>query len=86
MRHQLKILPEYFDAIDSMAKEFEIRKDDRGFAVGDTLELSEHDGGEYTGRRMIVSVTYITDFGQSPGYVAMGIKVRSGFIYQGGQR
>ena len=37
--HQLKTWPEYWDAVFSGAKTFEARKDDRGFQVGDTLEL-----------------------------------------------
>ena len=39
--HELKIWPQYFDAIASGIKTFEVRKDDRGFAVGDTLVLKE---------------------------------------------
>lgn len=39
MIHDLKCWREFFDAIERGDKTFEIRKDDRGFAVGDTLRL-----------------------------------------------
>lgn len=47
--HDLKILPEYFEAVTSGMKTFELRKDDRGFATGDHVVLWEWDG-EYTHR------------------------------------
>ena len=39
--HDLKIAPEYFDAVDSGEKTFEIRLNDRDFKVGDTVVLRE---------------------------------------------
>ena len=50
MIHELKILPEYFEAVAGGAKSFELRKDDRGFTVGDEIILKEWNGTEYTGR------------------------------------
>lgn len=43
--HTLKVWPQYFDALDSGGKTFELRKDDRTprFAVGDVLRLREWD-------------------------------------------
>ncbi|MCX2854258.1 MULTISPECIES: ASCH/PUA domain-containing protein [Bacillus] len=73
VRHHLKILPEYFEALKDGRKTFEIRHDDRGFKEGDTLSLNEWQDG-YTGRSIDVHVTYITDFEQKPGYVVLGIQ------------
>lgn len=39
MNHELKTWPEFFDAVASGAKTFEVRRDDRGFQVGDRLVL-----------------------------------------------
>ncbi|MGG4123635.1 ASCH/PUA domain-containing protein [Bacillus licheniformis] len=75
IRHQLKILPEYFDRVCTGEKTFEIRKNDRGFKVGDLLELYEYipEKDEYTGRVMVREVTYMTDYAQKDNYVVMAI-------------
>ncbi len=47
-RHDLKLNDRYFDAVTNAVKTFEVRKDDRGFRVGDTLVLHRvNDQGEY---------------------------------------
>jgi ASC-1-like (ASCH) protein len=87
--HELKIWPQYFDAVANGTKTFEIRfEGDRDYAVGDTLILKEwresrlgkKDGkmwqydAEYTGREVVVHVTYILrGFGLQPGYVCLAI-------------
>lgn len=78
MEHELKIYPKYFDAIINGEKMFEIRKNDRGFCVGDTILLREWDNIKYSGHELKVVITYILDdkfIGLSPGYVALGIKI-----------
>lgn len=41
--HILKTWPESFRALKSGAKKHEVRKDDRGFMVGDFLRLDEYE-------------------------------------------
>ena len=79
MIHELKILPEYFNAVISGEKTFEIRKNDRPFHKGDLLALNEFDGQHWTGNSCLVYVDYILN---NPDYVKkdmviMGIKPRS---------
>lgn len=72
MLHVLKCWPESFSAIVSGTKRFEVRADDRGgYAVDHILHLHEwepaedydpvknRDAGEYTGRELVVHVTYV---------------------------
>ena len=78
MIHELKILPEYFEAVLSGEKTFEIRKCDRPFCKGDLLALNEYDPVHsiYTGKSCLVYVDYIfsnADYCKS-GYVVMSIK------------
>ena len=59
--HYLKIWPEPFAAVLDGRKRFEVRRDDRGYAVGDVLHLREWvpDRGAYTGRVQTRTVSYI---------------------------
>jgi hypothetical protein len=69
--HQLKTWPEYFDAILEGRKQFEYRRNDRNFQVGDFLclrewkpegfadDFGERIQGNYTGREIIRRVTYL---------------------------
>lgn len=43
MRHVLKTHPAMFRAVRDGRKNFEVRKDDRAFQAGDTVELKFHD-------------------------------------------
>ncbi|EHB6445327.1 DUF3850 domain-containing protein [Enterococcus faecalis] len=72
--HELKILPEYFEAVVSGNKRFEIRKNDRNYKKGDILRLNEYQDGQYTGDVHVAEITYITDYTQQDGYVVLGIK------------
>lgn len=58
--HELKTLPEFYEAVRTGAKTFEARRDDRRFNPGDLLVLREwsSDGG-YSGRESRQVVTYI---------------------------
>lgn len=74
MTHELKILPEYFEAVTSGRKRFEIRKNDRDYKVCDRLYLREWNGENFTGNSYKAEVTYITDYAQKDGYVVLGIR------------
>ena len=70
--HILKILPKYFDAVAHDVKTFEIRRNDRGYRVGDILVLQEFENGEYTGQVLIRRVCYMVD---NPAYCKEGFVV-----------
>lgn len=74
--HELKILPEYYDAVRCGDKRFEIRKNDRDYHTGDILRLKEWDGEKYTGEEIDVLVRYILyewAGGLQEGYCIMSI-------------
>lgn len=86
--HKLKTLPEYFEAMRNGTKTFDIRRDDRGFMVGDVLILQEWDPGRcsspvaslmYTHRQMAFEVTYKFHGGRwgiDWRYCVLGVKRR----------
>lgn len=79
MTHDLKILPEYYRAVNEGRKTFEVRKSDRPFAVGDYVNLNEYDpdyAGGYTGRVWNGVITYILNDKRycKDDYVIFGIK------------
>lgn len=84
MTHELKILPEYFEALVTYKKTFEIRKNDRNFKVGDKLILKEYQPNDdmmidpgYTGRQVERWVSYILydwQAGLKDGYCIMALK------------
>jgi len=85
MRHELKIHPAYFNAIVDGDKNFEIRKDDKGFQKGDNIELREwnpdlkneytpEEIGRYTGRTIGAKIGYVTAYEQQKGYVVFSLK------------
>ena len=75
MKHELKILPEYFEAVVRGIKTFEVRKDDRPYKPGDVLVLREYDAQKYTGRTCGADVLYVLR-GEycRDGYCIMSIK------------
>lgn len=76
--HELKTWVEFFGAVADHRKRFELRRDDRGFNVGDELWLREwYPGLGYTGRELRKRVSYIFrggQFGLEPGFVIMSIE------------
>ena len=76
MTHELKIETEYFKAVLSGEKTFEVRKFDRPFSKGDLLALNEIENKTYTGRSCIVYIDYMLADPKyvKPGYVILSIK------------
>lgn len=77
--HWLKTWVEFWPAIESGAKTFEVRFNDRNFQVGDTLVLECFDPETQTRppvKPIVKRVTYILDkfSGLAPGYVVMGLQ------------
>ena len=77
MVHQLKTLPEFFKVVGFL-KPFEVRRDDRGFKVGDILWLQEWtEKGGYTGLSKKFKVSYIlrgVEWGIMEGFCVMGLE------------
>ncbi len=74
--HKLKILPKYYELVENRTKNFEVRKDDRDFGVGDILILLEWNG-EYTGRKILREIGYILDDKDycKDGFAILGFKI-----------
>lgn len=79
MEHILKIRSNYFTDLITGLKNFEIRKNDRPYSIGDRLILFEVDEtGKETGKSVSVRVTYILTgpvYGLAEGYCIMSIKL-----------
>ena len=84
IKHELKILPCYFNEVVSGNKTFEIRDNsDRGFQKGDIVKLREFDpsfimqkigSGGYTGNELLIEITYVTNAYQKDNYIVFGFK------------
>lgn len=77
--HELKTWPLYYEAVANGSKTFELRKNDRKFAVGDLLVLREFnpDTEGYSGRELLKTITWLTNDKDGPwlrpGMVALGL-------------
>lgn len=77
MRHELKCNRQYLRDITDGRKLFEVRRDDRGFEVGDLLFLREFDDGQYGESSIEARVSYLLrggKFGIEDGFVVLGIR------------
>lgn len=78
--HELKLNKRFFSAVASGRKNFEIRKDDRDYQVGDILILKEWDDimNNFSGRSVKRQITYIYcgcgQYGLARDYVVMALK------------
>lgn len=75
--HTIKLARMYYEDVKSGKKSFELRKNDRGYKQGDILRMLEYAEGEWTGREMVVEVTYLLEdyAGLEEGYCIMALKV-----------
>lgn len=80
--HELKSWPEHFGPISHGFKNFDLRKDDRDYEVGDTVVFEEFRNGvgEYTGATATRRIIYILRKfdGLMPGYCVLGITKEGG--------
>ena len=82
MNHKIKILESFADAVLRGEKTFEVRKNDRGYQRGDTVEfivLYDSDHLEMTNHPLMkrkYEITYVLNgWGIENGYVAFGIRL-----------
>jgi hypothetical protein len=80
----VKCWPDYFEAIMSGEKTFDVRRDDRGYQKGDVLVVQKYQIGEgyirdYNTmktaevRRLITWILTGGQFGIEPGYVVLAL-------------
>lgn len=76
--HYLRVWEEFFSALESQEKRFEIRVNDRDFNVGDILVLEEWNNKEekYTGKKLFTRVSYMIQgvFGLPKNLCVMSLK------------
>lgn len=88
--HHVKCHPHSFSQTRERKKDFEVRLDDRGYAVGDVLVMHEWDPERakvreaegYTGPEVRGTIACIVaNFaGLAPGYVVLGVKWTEGLF------
>ena len=86
-RHHLKTWPVPFLALWRGDKLFEVRKNDRNYAVGDQLVMQEwYPESAVWGERIVsADVSYVLDgeFGLKPGHVCMSLSNVRRVYYEG---
>lgn len=77
--HDIKIAASYYDDVASGRKRFELRKNDRGYKVGDSLKMLEFKDGKHTGRIIDAEIIYMLEeyAGLEEGYCILGIEVNT---------
>ncbi len=88
MIHKLKILPQYFEDKLQGMKKWEVRKNDRPFKNGDTLQLEEwSEETGYTGRLLqeYIKKIYTDVSGIEDGYVIMNTGYIANSFKDGGE-
>jgi len=75
--HELKTVNPFFEDVWDLRKNFEVRKNDRDFQIGDKLKLLEVRTDGKRERFIYVKITYILKGGQygiDKDYVVLGIQ------------
>jgi len=79
--HTLKTETEYYQAIEKGLKTFELRKNDRGFKVGDILYLEEVVRGVHTGRKLppleVIYILHGGKYGLEDGFCIMQLNTKN---------
>lgn len=72
--HELKVLPDWYSLSRNLAKNFEIRKNDRYFEVGDYIILTREPGniGPVVFERLVRQITYVLRDCEFPEGIAKG--------------
>lgn len=75
--HEFKTLNPFFEDVWNGLKDFEVRRNDRNFKVGDRLKLVEHcESNSSVPRFILKDVKYILKgglYGIADGYVVLGL-------------
>ena len=72
--HEIKIAPEYFEPVFTGRKNFEVRKNDRGYRAGDSVIMREWSLEHgYSGRVVCREIGYVSTFEQRPGWCVFGL-------------
>lgn len=77
--HDIKISNTFYDDVATGKKKFELCKNDRGYKVGDILDMEEYKAGEPTGRHIMANIIYMLEdyTGLEEEYCILGIEVES---------
>ncbi len=81
MTHALKTWIQFYELQEKGVKLFELRKDDRPYAIGDKFLSQEYDSKEnkYTGRESTFRILYVLRdadfFGLKQGYCILQLEV-----------
>lgn len=75
--HEVKLASMSYDDVASGKRTFELRKNDRGYKVGDILHMLEFKNGKHTGRTIKADIVYMLEeyTGLVEDYCILGIKV-----------
>ena len=81
--HKMRMAVKCFDDVCGGKKSFELCRNDKGYKIGDILEMEEFGDGIKTGRALKAGITYIlTDHkGLEDGYCILALELLGGFYW-----